>query len=81
MVAVSEGAKMAAPGGATVPLHDGSEWACRLLPGVSRTAAIASPEVLFTHVPTGHGTRPAARATLAARSPAAVEQVSHLHGR
>lgn len=52
-----------------------------LLPGVSRTAAIASPKVLFAHVPTGHGTRPAARATLAPRSPATVEQVSHLHGR
>lgn len=53
----------------------------RLLPGVLRTAAIASPKVLFQHVPTRHGTRPAARATLAPRPPAAVEQVSHHQGR
>ena len=33
----------------------------RLLPGILRTAAIASPKVLFPHVPAGHGTCPAAR--------------------
>jgi hypothetical protein len=49
----------------------------RLLPGVLRTAAIASPKVLFQHVPTGYGTRPTARATLAPRPAAAVEQVNH----
>lgn len=53
----------------------------RLLPGVLRTAAIASPKVLFAHVPTGHGTRLAARATLAPCPPAAVEQVSHHDGK
>jgi hypothetical protein len=53
----------------------------RLLPGLPRTAAIASPKVLFPHVPTGYGTRPAARATLAPRPPAAVEQVNHQHAR
>jgi hypothetical protein len=52
----------------------------RLLPGVLRTAAITSPKVLFQRVPTGHGTRPAARATLASRPAAAVEQVSHHRG-
>ena len=53
----------------------------RLLPGVLRTAAIASQKVLFPRVPTGHGTRLAARATLASRAPAAMEQVSHHHER
>jgi len=53
----------------------------RLLPGIRRTAAIASPKVLFPHVPTGHGTRPATRATLAPRHSAAVEQVNRQHGR
>ena len=53
----------------------------RLLPRVPRTAAIASPKVLFPHVPTGHGTRPAARATLAARPSTAVEPVNRHHGR
>jgi len=53
----------------------------RLLPGVPRTAAIASPKVLFPHVPTGPGTRSAARATLAPRPSAAVEQVNRHHGR
>ena len=48
----------------------------RLLPGVLRTTAIASPKILFQHVPTGHGTRPPARATLVPCPPAAVEQVN-----
>src|SRR5215831_6045209 len=48
----------------------------RLLPGVPRTAAITSPKVLFAHVPAGHGTRPAARATVAPRPSAAVEPVN-----
>jgi hypothetical protein len=52
----------------------------RLLPGVLRTAAIASPKVLFQHVPTRHGTCPAARATLVPRPPAAVEPVRHHRG-
>jgi hypothetical protein len=53
----------------------------RLLPGVLRTTAIASPKVLFPHVPTGHGTRLAARAALAPRPAAAVEPVNRHHGR
>jgi hypothetical protein len=53
----------------------------RLLPGVLRTAAITSPKVLFPHMPTGHGTRLAARTTLAPCPPAAVEQVSRHGGR
>ena len=53
----------------------------RLLPGIRRKAAIASPKVLFQHVPTGHGTRPAARATLVPRPSAAVEQVNRQQGR
>ena len=53
----------------------------RLLPGVPRTAAIAEPKVLFPCVPTGYGTRPAARATLAARPAAAVEPVNRTQGR
>lgn len=53
----------------------------RLLPGVCRTAAIASSKVLFHHVPAGHGTRPAARATLAPRPSTAVEQVNRRRGR
>ena len=53
----------------------------RLLPGVSRTTAITSPKVLFPNVQTGHGTRPAARATLAPRPSAAVEQVNRHQGR
>ena len=52
----------------------------RLLPGVLRTAAIASPKVLFPLVPAGHGTCPAARETLAPRPAAAVEHVNRYHG-
>lgn len=48
----------------------------RLLPGVRRTAAIALPAVLFACVPARDGARLAARAALAPRRPAAVEQVS-----
>ena len=47
-----------------------------LLPGVRRTAAIAQPAVLFARVPARDGTGLAARAALAPRYPAAVEQVS-----
>jgi len=48
----------------------------RLLSRIRRTAALARPKVLFQCVPTGPGTRPAARATLAPRSPAGMEQVN-----
>jgi hypothetical protein len=52
----------------------------RLLPGVLPAAAITSPEVLFQRLPTGRGTCPAARAPLASRPTAAVEQVSRHSG-
>lgn len=48
----------------------------RLLPGIRRTAAIARPAVLFRCVPARHGTSLAARAALAPRYAAPVEQVS-----
>src|SRR5215831_16234353 len=49
LVAVSEGAKMAAPGGATVPLHDGSECAASRekewpLPGQPRAKRVKTGE-------------------------------------
>jgi hypothetical protein len=47
-----------------------------LLPRVCRTPAIAGPAVLLSRVPARHGAGPAARAALAPRPPAAVEQVS-----
>ena len=50
-----------------------SPW---LLSEVCRTAAIARPTVLFVRVPARDGAGPAARAALAPRPPAAVEQVS-----
>lgn len=48
----------------------------RLLRGLCRTAAITRPAVLFRCVPARHGTSLAARAALAPRHAAAVEQVS-----
>lgn len=48
----------------------------RLLPGLPRTATIARPEVLFACVPARDGASLAARAALAPRHPAAMEQVS-----
>lgn len=48
----------------------------RLLSGVRRTAAVARPAVLFARVPARDGAGLAARAALAPRPPAAVEQVS-----
>ena len=48
----------------------------RLLSGIRRTAAVARPAVLFARVPACGGAGLAARAALAPRPPAAVEQVS-----
>jgi hypothetical protein len=47
----------------------------RLLPRVRRAAPVARPAILFARVPARHGAGLAARETLAARPPAAVEQV------
>jgi hypothetical protein len=47
-----------------------------LLPDLCRTAPVARPAVLFARLPARHGTPLAARAALAPRPPAAVEQVS-----
>jgi hypothetical protein len=52
-----------------------------LLSGLRATAAIARPKVLFPRVPARHGTGLAARAALAPRHPAAVEQVNDGGGR
>jgi hypothetical protein len=46
-----------------------------LLPRVRRAAPVARPAILFARVPAGDGTGLAARASLAARPPATVEQV------
>lgn len=53
----------------------------RLLPGIRRAAAIARPAVLLARVPARHGAGLAARAALAPRRPAAVEQVSTTYRR
>jgi hypothetical protein len=48
----------------------------RLLPGIRRAAAIARPAVLFARLPARDGAGLAARAALAPRPPAAMEQMS-----